>query len=137
MKRKLLSKVLNIAAIALLIAQIFPGSSLRAIADTLDLGGEPPRVNLKVAELDDEAEPEFLSLQGEVKESEATENIEITLSGADFIATEQEETLGEIPEATYKVADNKVVLSLTKASTGNFSLKLQIVKESTQMVRFK
>lgn len=130
MKRKLLSKVLNIAAIALLIAQIFPGSSLRAIADTLDLGGEPPRVNLKVAELDDEAEPEFLSLQGEVKESEATENIEITLSGADFIATEQEETLGEIPEATYKVADNKVVLSLTKASTGNFSLKVQIVKES-------
>lgn len=84
MKRKLLSKVLNIAAIALLIAQIFPGSSLRAIADTLDLGGEPPRVNLKVAELDDEAEPEFLSLQGEVKESEVTENIEITLSGADW-----------------------------------------------------
>ena len=48
MKRKLLSKVLNIAAIALLVAQIFPGSSLRAIADTLDLGGEPPRVNLTV-----------------------------------------------------------------------------------------
>ncbi|WP_416037627.1 SpaA isopeptide-forming pilin-related protein [Lactococcus formosensis] len=130
MKRKLLSKVLNIAAIALLVAQIFPGSSLRAIADTLDLGGEPPSVNLTVAELDNEAEPEFLTLQGEVKESEASENTEITLSGADFIATEQEEGLGEIPEATYKVDDNKVVLSLTKASTGNFSLKLQIVKES-------
>ncbi|WP_308004096.1 hypothetical protein [uncultured Lactococcus sp.] len=130
MKRKLLSKVLNIAAIALLVMQTLPGSSLRAIADTLDLGGEPPRVNLTVAELDDEAEPEFLTLQGEVKEGEAAENIDITLSGADFIATEQEELLEEIPEATYKVAENKVVLSLTKSSTGNFSLKLQIVKES-------
>ncbi|MEY8537811.1 SpaA isopeptide-forming pilin-related protein [Lactococcus muris] len=130
MKSKLLLKVMNIVALALLVMQVLPASSLRAIADTLDLDEHLPRVHLTAAELDDEDKPEFILLKGEVRQGKEAETAEITLSGVDTVPTEEENTLADLPESSYKVADNKVTLSLTKASTGNFSLKLQIVKES-------
>lgn len=127
MKSKLLLKVINIIAVGLLLAQAFPGSSFRAIAETLDFS---PRVNLSAAELDDEEKPEFLTVEGEIKEAGKAEAVEITLSGADFMATKEAEALVEVPDASYKVADNKVTINLSEESKGSFSLKLQVVKDS-------